>query len=1125
MSTDSNGSFTSRIVEVFLRGNLSILLIAVSLLLGGVALWVTPREEEPQIVVPLADVFVSVPGLDAPEVERLVSTRLEKLLYQIDGVEYVYSMSRPGAAIVTVRFYVGENRENSLVKIYNKVQSNIDKVPADVKGWVVKPVEIDDVPIVNITLWSRDPKRYGAYALRRLAEELEIQLQAVENTNATMVIGGPPRRLRVELDPQALAAHRTSPLEVAWALGVSNVQVDAGTFDQADQQFQVESGPFFRNAEDISGAVVNVVDGAPVFLKDVATVIDGPDERTTYTWMGFGPAASTERRELAGSFLLPAVNIAVAKKKGTNAVWVANAVEERLHELAGTLLPEGVEYDITRNYGETANDKVNELVEGLSVAIVIVIGLIALTLGWRESLIIAVAVPITFSLTLIVNYLLGYTINRVTLFALTLALGLVVDDPIVDVENIYRHFKMRREPPLQAVLTAVQEVRPPIILATLAVIVSFVPMFFITGMMGPYMRPMALNVPLAMLMSLLVAFTVTPWMTYHVLKREYGRTDEEPWVLERSTTYRLYCATLGPFLEKRWRGWTLLGVMTVLFVFAMWLGGARLVPLKMLPFDNKQEFQIVVDMPEGTTLERTDAAARDLADLLRRAPEVINFQVYSGTASAMDFNGLVRHYYLRSGPEVADIRVNLVHKDRRQQQSHEIVLRLRHQIEAVAKRWDANVKMVETPPGPPVIATITAEIYGDADVPYSRLQQGALAVAERLRREPLVVDIDTTVEAEEMKWAFEVDKEKAALSGISTEDIGQTLQLALAGMTAGRVHVPGEVNPLLIVLRLPRVSRSSIEDLRALYLKGRPGYVQETDAGGLRAAPIPVVQLGELGEFHEDTRDQTIYHKNLQRVAYVFADTAGRAPAEAIIDVMADRVDPVAAGVAAAPRPLAARTYFSNGGADHWSMPADTAAVWNGEGEWKVTLDVFRDLGIAFAAACVGIYVLLVYQTSSYFMPLILMISIPLTMIGIMPGFWLLNAIGAENVGGFPNPTFFTATAMIGMIALSGIAVRNAILLIEFAHERLRAGDTLSSALQSCGAVRLRPIFLTAGTALLAAWPITLDPIFSGLAWALIFGLFVSTAFTLLVIPVTYDLVYRNRPGHGVPVAEEEAQS
>lgn len=1106
-------SLVHRIVELFVRGNLSILLVLLSLAAGLAALWITPREEEPQIVVPLADVFIQAPGLGSEEIERLVATRLERLLYQIDGVEYVYSMSRPGAAIVTVRFFVGEDREDSLVKLYNKIQSNLDAVPTDVGSWVIKPVEIDDVPIVNVALVSRDPDRYDDFHLRRIAEEIEVRLQSIPEVGPTLLIGGRPRQIRVDLDPGALAARQTSAAEVAWALRVSNTESDTAGFDSLDTRYLVETGPFFRTAEDLRRAVVNVVDGAPVYLADVARVSDGPAEPVAYTWYADGPA----RDAGPSPVFLPSVSIAVAKQRGTNAVIVAERLEERLAELQEALVPEGIDVRLTRNYGETANDKVNELVEGLAVAVVIVIGLIALVLGWREGLIVAVAVPITFSLTLLVNYFLGYTINRVTLFALTLALGLVVDDPIVDVENIYRHLRMRREPPLRAVLSAVQEVRPPIILATLAVIVSFVPMFFITGMMGPYMRPMALNVPLAMLMSLVVAFTVTPWMSYHVLRHGAERDTGEPWELEKSGMYRAYRAIVAPLLDSRRIGSVLLVGTALLFLFAAWLGAARLVPLKMLPFDNKNEFQIVVDMPEGTTLERTDAAARSLAGVALRLPEVADVQVYSGTASAIDFNGLVRHYYLRQQPFSADVRINLVDKDRREAQSHEIVLRLRPLLAAAAAELGANTKLVEVPPGPPVISTITTEIYGDSSAPYSRLQHAAESVAARLRREPLVVDVDTSNEAAQTRWRFIVDKEKAALSGISTEDVATVTRIALDGAPATRVHADGEVDPLDAFLRVPRAARSSLADLNGLYVKGRPGYVQQREGSGLRAAPIPLVQLGELGRFVRTLAEPTIYHKNLERVAYVFAETAGRAPAEAIVDTIVDEsASPSGEPAASPPRSLAARSYLDNGGGDTWSLPSGTRAVWNGEGEWQVTLDVFRDLGIAFGVAVFGIYVLLVYQTGSYAMPLILMISIPLTMIGIMPGFWLLNLLGAAPVGDLPNPVFFTATAMIGMIALSGIAVRNAILLIEFVHERLREGVELREALIASGAVRFRPIFLTAGTAMLAAWPITLDPIFSGLAWALIFGLFVSTAFTLVVIPVTYDMVYRSRPGHGV---------
>jgi len=1110
----------SRVVDRFLIGDLAAWLIFASILGGVVALALTPREEEPQIVVPLVDVHISTPGLPPEEVERQVVTRLEKLMLQIPQVEYVYSVSMPGQALVTVRFFVGSDREKSLLDVHSKLESNRDLVPPVVANWFVKPVEIDDVPILIATLWSDRPEEVDDYGLRRIAEELEIELQALAQTNRTQIAGGRPRVVRVELEPESLAARQTSALEVAWALRVSNLRARGGSFDRNDRAFAVDAGGLIGGVDELRNLVVNVVDGTPVRLADVARVEDGPDERTGYTHFALGPASGADEPRF-----FPAVHLAVAKQRGTNAVAVARRIEERLRELERTHLPDGVHVAITRDQGRTANDKVNELVEGLAAAVVIVIALIAWSLGWREALVVAVAVPITFALTLLVNLLLGYSINRVTLFALILSLGLVVDDPIVDVENIHRHLRRGLEPPLQAIRNAVNEVRPPILLATLAVIVSFLPMLFITGMMGPYMRPMALNVPVAMAMSMLVAFTITPWLSRHALRpRTAAAPPEEPQELAADgPLLRLYGFVLEPLLERRSRAWALLAATAGLLAAALALAAIRAVPLKMLPFDNKNEFQVVVDAPEGTTLERTETVVRRLAEVVLRAPEVLDVSLYSGLASPMDFNTLVRHGYLRSGPLVGELRVNLVPKREREMQSHQIALRLRPELEAVAREAGVRIAIVEVPPGPPVLATLTVEVHGSPETPYAELRRGALAVAERLRREPLVADVDTTVEAESSRIRLAIDQEKAALSGISKEDVAGTTALALSGLDASWLHVPGEVNPLPIRLRLPRAERSSAEDLRALALKGRPGIAKVREDGGLRDAPVPIVRLGEIAGVGELPAERAIYHKNLRRVAYVFAEPIGRAPAEVIADVAADLVpagDPsLAAGAGAAGRPLAGRTYLASGGGIPWALPAGTELVWRGEGEWKITVDVFRDLGLAFAAALLGIYLILVYQTRSYAMPLLLMISIPLTAIGILPGFWLLDLLSGGGTSGLPDPTFFTATAMIGMIALSGIAVRNAILLIEFVHESLGRGAPLREALLSAGAVRTRPILLTSGSAMLAAIPITLDPIFSGLAWSLIFGLTVSTAFTLVLIPVCYDLVYRNRPGHGLPVA------
>ena len=1115
----------SRIIDIFLRGSMAPFIMLVSLVLGIGAIALTPREEEPQIVVPMADVFIQAPGLSVEAVERQVVTPLEKLLNQIDGVEHVYSASYGGRAVVTVRFFVGEDREDSLVKIYNKLYSNTDLVPPDVASWVVKPIEIDDVPIVNVSLWSDRPGEVGDFELRRIAEELEIELKALHDTNRTSIHGGRPRVIRVELDPAALAARQTSALDVAWALRVSNVRQGAGSFDQADRSFPVEVGEFFGNAEELGRAVVNVVDGSPVLLADVARVIDGPGERTGYASIGFGPADDGPGKVAQGAYY-PVVHVAVAKQKGTNAVEVADRVVERVNELAPILFPDGVQARITRNYGETANDKVNELLEALLVAVIIVIALLAYSLGWREGLIVATAVPITFALTLAVNYWAGYTVNRVTLFALILSLGMVVDDPVVDVENIHRHLKMGRESALDAVRTAVNEVRPPILLATLAVIVSFLPMYLITGMMGPYMSPMALNVPVAMLMSMVVAFTITPWISYHVLARKTGSHDKPaPMPVQKTALYRGYAAFLGPLIRRPVYAWGFAALLALLFAGAASLMALREVPLKLLPFDNKSEFQIVINPPEGTTLERTDAIARDLAEVVRRAPEVRDFQIYSGLASPIDFNGMVRHYYLREGSNVAEIRVNLLDKRKREMQSHEIALRLRDELEAVARASGTRIAIVEAPPGPPVLATITAEIYGDPDLPYDDIRRAARALEARLIAEPGVSDVDSTVEDDSTRLVFVTDKEKAALSGVATQDIAQTVTLALSGLDVARLQEPREVSPLPIRLRLDRAERSGTETLDGMAVKGRPGVVKTRTSGGVTDAPVPVVRLGELGAFERRPAEKAIYHKNLRRVAYVYAEPVGRAPADVVADVAADRVAPPAPEQAGNPRPVSGRSYLDNGGGIAWALPEGISVAWFGEGELNITRDVFRDLGIAFGVALIGIYLILVYQTGSYAMPLILMISIPLTMIGIMPGFWLLNLLVGAPIAGYANPVFFTATAMIGMIALSGIAVRNAILLIEFLHVGLARGQTLREALFEAGAVRMRPILLTAGPSVLAAIPITLDPVFSGLAWALIFGLFVSTAFTLLVVPMTYFWVYRNRPGHGLPARMKEASS
>ncbi len=1064
--------FVRRIVRAFVTGPLSPLFLVVAAAAGAIAVLATPREEEPQIVVPAADVFVSFPGASAEEVERLVATPLERLLWQVDGVEHVYSISRRDGAVVTVRFFVGTDRERALVRLQSRIEGHRDEVPPGVTGWVVKPVEIDDVPIVALTLWS---KTAGAGAIRRAAEELAARLDAVPDLSRSEVIGGLRREVRVELDPEALAGHGLSPLAVSRAVAGADASLPAGAFDRLDRRVAVGAGPFVGGRKEVEDLVVGADGDRPVHLHDVAHVTDGPEEPRSYVRISFGPAAAAAEGAAAGT-PYPAVTVALSKKKGTNAVVVADEVVRRARDLAKDVLPSDVRLAVTRDTGLTANAKVNELLTHLLLAIVTVVALVAFALGWREGLIVAAAVPVTFALTLLVNLVAGFTVNRVTLFALVLSLGLVCDDPIVDVENVHRHFARRRLPPLAAVLEAVNEVRPPVIVATLAVILSFLPMLFITGMMGPYMRPMALNVPVAMAASLLVAFTVTPWMAHLLLKSTYGKGEGRgEGEGDRGWIERAYRATVGPFLDRRLARVLLFAGIGVLLAGAMAIAATGKVPLKMLPYDNKSELQVVLDLPEGSPLEATSRCVADVERYLATVPEATDVTAYVGEPSPTDFNGLVRRYSLRRAPHLADLRVNLVDKHDRKQQSHEIALRLHDDLWAIAKRHGAALKVVETPPGPPVLATLVAEIRGPADARYPDLIAGAREVERRLALEKGVVDVDDMAEAPHRRLDFVLDKEKAALHGVATAEVVRTLRLALTGEEPATVHEEGERNPLRLKLVLSRADRSGPEELSRLRVEG---------------ASRALVPLAEIGRFEDREEDQPVFHKDLERVVFVTGEVAGRPPAEAVLSMERSLEEhPLAGGI---------------------------AADWAGEGEWKVTLDVFRDLGLAFAVALVAIYVLLVVETRSFGMPGLVMLAIPLGAIGIFPGFWLLNRIASSDVGRYANPVWFTATGMIGMIALAGIVVRNSIILIDFVRHRLAEGVPVRDAVLESGSKRFRPILLTAGAAMLGAWPITLDPIFSGLAWALIFGILASTAFTLVVVPVVYHSILRRKEARRV---------
>lgn len=1056
------------IVRPFLAGTPAVLVLVIALVLGAAAIFITPREEDPQIVVPLADIYIQAPGAGPKEVEKLVATPLEQLLWQIDGVEYVYSISRRGMAIVTVRFHVGEDRVESLVKLHNQITMHIDQAPPIVQGWVIKPVEIDDVPIVTLALYS---DQYNDHELRRIGEEVLWRLSRLEDISRTEIVGGRPREIRVELLPEALTGYNLSLLQINQALQGADAAIAAGNVDRFNRNFTVVADSFLRSVRDVEELVVGVHDGRPVSLREIAQITDGPAEAAHYTRLGHSHRARQAEHLQDQPLTYPAVTLALAKKPGTNAVDVSRSILAEIDQLEKEVIPDGVTVVVTRNYGDTAQQKVNELLLSLFLAIISVVLLLSLALGWREALVVAVAIPVSFGLALFCNHLLGFTINRVTLFALILSLGLVVDDPITNVDNIQRHIFMGKRNPFKATLFAVNEVLPPVIISTIAIIISFVPLFFITGMMGPYMAPMSANVPLTVIFSTLAALTVVPWMTYKLLRNHpYAGSDTTPpqggkgppqWIFD------FYRKVMTPFLTSRTNRRLLAVAIIVLLVLSMLLALFRMVPLKILPFDNKNEFQVVINMPAGTTLETTDAVVRDFEAFLRTVPEVTHYVSYTGTHSPIDFNAMVRRYYLRQAPHQADIRVNLVEKNQRSEQSHDILLRLRQDLMTIAERHGAGIQLVEMPPGPPVLASIVAEIYGSPDTTYDELIAAAEPIKALMQAEPFVVDIDDMAEAAHDRIDFVIDREKAALHGISAQTVVQALQMAVGGTTPAQVHQENERQPLHVRVILPRASRSNSATLTQIPLTTPDGQI---------------VPLAELVEVRRVVNEQPIFHKNLDPVVYVTADVAGRAPAEAIIDMQ--------------------------GRLKQNPLPAGIRVAWAGEGEWKITLRVFRDLGIAFAAALVGIYILLILQTNSFLMPVLIMMAIPLTLIGIMPGFWLLNIITGREIGGFDSLVFFTATSMIGMIALGGIVIRNAVVLIEFIQVSLAEKMPVKEAILQSGAIRLRPIVLTALTTALGAWPITLDPIFSGLAWALIFGLFASTLFTLLVVPVTFYAVY-----------------
>ncbi|HUY15280.1 MAG TPA: efflux RND transporter permease subunit [Terriglobia bacterium] len=1049
-----------RIAHFFINSKLTPLLMIFALLLGVFAVLETPREEDPQIVVPMMDVFIQMPGSTAQETEKRVTTPEEKLIWEIPGVQYVYSTTRPGLSLVIVRFKVGENQEQSIVKLYSKLYSHFDAIPPGASKPLIKPRSIDDVPALALTFWSN---RYDSYTLRRVAAEVEHQIQSINDVSITHFTGGEQRQIRVVFDPRKMAARGLAPAAIVPALQQSNQRLQSGAFASNNQESRVETGTFLHSAEDVGSVVVGVNSGHPVYLRDIATIQDGPAEPSDYVLFGLGRGSSERVASPIGDF--PAVTLSVSKRKGTNAVAIVNRVLTKVDGLKGTVIPSGVHVTITRNYGATAQEKSNELLEHLLIATLAVTALIALALGWRSSMVVLAAVPVTLALTLFIYFMDGYTLNRVTLFALIFSIGILVDDAIVVVENITRHFHLpenKNRPLADVAVEAVDAVGNPTALATLAVIAAILPMAFVGGLMGPYMRPIPVGGSVAMVFSLFIALALSPWAAIRMLAKagQNPREAEEP---PEGWTVRIYRRLVTPLiLNARKRRLFLAGVIFLLLA-ALSLPLLKIVWVKMLPFDNKSEFQIIVDMPEGTTLEQTARVTREVAQRAAREPEVANYVVYAGTAGPYNFNGLVRHYFLRRGANQADVQVNLLPKQRRSSQSHEIAKRVRLAIDPIGARYGAKLKVAEIPPGPPVYATLMAEIFGPSDA-----QQIAAArqVREIFRRTPGVVDVDWSVEAPEKEFRFVVDKQKAALNGISDDQIAQTLRLGLSGAVAGLAHLPDEREDVDIFLRLPRADRSTVTSL---------GELRVMSPGGT------LVPLSELTRIDDGTIEKSIYHENLKRVVYVTGDVAGQqeSPIYAMLKMGKALNSLRAASGKSIERYWTAYPFFTNRIAFKW------------DGEWRITYHVFRDLGFAFAVALILIYVIVVAWFQSFRVPLVIMAPIPLTLIGILPAHALMGA-------------FFTATSIIGFIAGAGIIVRNSIIVVDFADLRMQQGLSAEQAVIEAGAVRFRPILLTAAAVVAGSFVIIFDPIFQGLAISLMAGAIASTLLSQLAIPVLY---------------------
>ncbi|HET7731515.1 MAG TPA: efflux RND transporter permease subunit [Usitatibacter sp.] len=1048
---------SGRIARFFQDSQLTPLAALVALLLGLFAVGVTPREEEPQIDVTMANVFVPFPGASVRDVESLVTIPAEQVLAQMAGVEHVHSVSRPGLAIITVQFEVGVPRTEAIVRTRDTLAANRDWVSPElgVLEPVIKPRGIDDVPVVAITLYSEDPAK-GAFELERVAHAMEAELKRVPGTREVQTLGGPGRTVRVLLDADRMNASGVSALDVRNALQLSSAAQPSGAIVRDNREIAVETGNYLESAADVRSLVVGAVERRPVYVSDVATVVDGAEPPARYAWIGAGPAAGDKGIARRGEF--PAVTVQVTKKPGENAVQVARRVIERADELRGTLVPADVRYAVTRNYGATADEKAGSLIRKLVFATLSVVVLVFAALGRREALIVGVAVVLTLSATLFASWAWGFTLNRVSLFALIFSIGILVDDAIVVVENIHRRSAMSGAPLHGVIPEAVDEVGGPTILATLTVIAALLPMAFVSGLMGPYMSPIPINASLGMILSLAIAFTVTPWLALRLLRHHAA---DGPSRLDAGIE-RFFTGLLSRFVagERARRNRRFLGLAIAgLIVLSVGLAAVQLVVLKMLPFDNKSEFQVVVDLPTGTPVEVTAAALHDLGAHIATLPEVTDYQAYAGMASPINFNGLVRQYALRSEPSQGDLQVNLAHKSKRHRKSHEIAQAARPALEEIGRRWQARVKVVEVPPGPPVLSPIVAEVYGPDEagrINVARIVRAALAGT------PGVVGVDDTVDDPALRIVLKVEQARAALLGISRRDVVDTMRMALSGTDVTPLHDGHSKYEVPVRVVLPAERHGDLGELLKLTLRAPDGSL---------------VALSEVVRAVTNERDRPAHRKDLLPVVHVVADEAGKrdSPLYGLFEARS-RIDPLAK----------IGEYFISRPSDPYR---EYAIKW--DGEWQVTYETFRDMGLAYAVGLVLIYLLVVAQFRSYVVPLVIMAPIPLTVIGVMPGHALL---GAQ----------FTATSMIGMIALAGIIVRNSILLVDFVNLRLAEGMALADAVTASAAARAKPIALTALAAMIGAGFILDDPIFNGLAVSLIFGILVSTLLTLVVIPVLY---------------------